>query len=253
MESGPIINGRQYASPSLDLENAPFWCFPGRAIFATPKHDEQTQTDAGVHLSHQTASIRRLPVATCVRASYELDLLVGNDYVVHQGLAKRVQDLRVGKWRFPKEDGELWLFGCTSPRKGQIVDVHPNSWLNAELDEKPSYIWQTEECPYPLRDVPLGLRAHDALSWGRDSRKVVGTCILSLPAPKKERNGLVLIDRHQEWPDMAVVLAVSPACKTVKPGMVVWYQRAGLHGWGHLPELNFASIHETAIFAAVDI
>lgn len=246
------VNDRPYNAPKIDIGSAPFWCFPGRAIFATPKHDEQITRESGLILPHKHATIRRLPVATCVRASWEIEAAPGNDYIVHQAEAKRVCRVRVGDWSFSEKDGELWLFGCVSPLKGEAITSAPK-WLLAELVDRGGVNEQDDVCPFPVRDVDTDLRAHDATTWRNGKQEVVGTCILSLPEPSTMRNGLHLIDRQREWPDMAVVVATSPSCQHARPGMVVWYQRAGLHGWGHLPEMNFASIHETAIFAAVNI
>ncbi len=249
------VNDRPYRSPRIDYAGLArrLWCLPGCAIFATPSHIAVDERDSGLILPTRWTERQRLPVATCVQADPAIGIVPGDVCIVHQGFAKRVSSVRIGSWTLPRGDGELWLFGCASPRKGDCYRLRPDNWLYAHLDHHETAAeLQGEVCPFIPYDLDVDLRAVDCTRYYRGSLEQHGQVALALPTAQKTRNGLALIDKYQEWPDMGITLAASPGCKHVEPGLLAWYQRAALHGWGSLPHLQFASVHEQAIFAFVD-
>lgn len=264
-----IVNDRPYHSPDIDYQTARsmLWCFPGKAIFAAPTPQDENQRESGLLLTDRGASIRRLPVATCIAAHPDTDILPGQIYIVHQAYAKRVRQLRFGDWCVPRGEAEIWLFGCTSPTVQSCQEVPASKYALSQLqreylcaetlDEYKALIYefvQPRAFPFRLRDIPKENKAVGIRYVTKKGRaETSGTVVLRLPERKLvSSGGIELANRQKERPDVAVIESVSSECKTAQAGMVVWYERRALTGLYEGPD-GFGVLPEMAIYAAVDL
>lgn len=256
-----IVNDRPYIRPDIDygLALEHLWCFPGKAIFVTPRHMDNDTRQSGVILPDRFTSRQRLPIATCLQAHRDTGLLPGATYVVNQRFARRVKNIKFGKLEIPDELGEVWMFGVTSPNRGDAFIVQPHRYVYARIPERDPMLLigrQTHEFPYwfGLSEVEshhYGAGAVFANVKGR--LEVHGRVVLKLSDRRlQSESGLHLPNSLKARSDVSMVTSVSDRCKTAKAGMHVWYQRRALDGLG-LADDDFGVIAEDGIYAAVNL
>jgi hypothetical protein len=249
------INGREYKEPSIDLDLArqTLWAFPGKAIFVAPDPDAESKIGDFV-LPGRYTTRQRLPIALCIAAHHETGLEVGANYIVNQRYAKRVKNVAIGSFRVPKEAGQVWLFGSTSPQLGTSHIVGPKNYALCRIEDERDTFIQWPECLFTVAKVETS-RKCVGQRYARVKGQVVPRGMVSLRLPKRKetgREGIVIVDRLQSRPDIAIVESASPQCEHAKAGMLVWYQRRALTGL-FADGNDFACVPEDAIFAAVNL
>lgn len=256
-----VVNDRPYVRPDIDYRLAfeHLWCFPGKALFVTPRHVSNNVTESGVHLPDTLTARRRLPIATCIQAHRDTGLIPGETYVVHQRYAKRVKNIQLGRLVVPEEVGEVWMFGVSSPQRGTAYPITKNNYVYAKVNlDSPVPMWmkQPEDLPYWFKTAQVDGDHYGAGGvFVRVGRKmeIHGRVVLSLGKRKEaSQSGILLPNSMKARPDIALIESVSPLCKTAEPGIFAWYQRRALDGLG-LTDDDFGVIAEDGIFAAIDL
>jgi hypothetical protein len=248
-----VINGSKFLLSSVDLKASAktFWCLPGKSILATPHYHSQMSGDFALPDQYTRRVKRRTPAGLVLGAHADTGMRVGDIALVDALLAKRVRNLAVGDVRVKSDDGEVWLFGCTSPQVSTSYPTEPKRYAFAVMDRPNDFQPQTDTPPAPTMEIEPRYRAIERTMALKGSRLERPWVILKLPEKTGVIRGLYMPDNCKNRDDMAVVEAVSPGCKHVRPGHLVWYQRRALEGLYALGK-DFGALPEYAIFAILN-
>lgn len=245
-----IVNRQKFDPPVIDLDAAArsFLCAPEAFIVAMPKASDERGELIVPSLESRR---RRLSIGTVIAAGKHTGLTVGDHAMVEAKYAKRVQGLSSGTF---KHDGEVWMFGITSPAVQSSYVVHAHHTVLAILGFQPG------DFPLALpKDSPIlvqnpkpetNARITNHFRKRKGKQVVEGRILMRLFEKWTELpSGLQLIDRYHDRADVGLVLGASSECKLARPGDYVIYQRRGIDGLYPEGDKSLAYIPERAIFA----
>lgn len=244
-----------FHAPEIDLAAAwrSIYALPHKFMIAVVPIDHQK---GGLYLDDESARRERLTVGVVIAAGAATDLQVGDHAVVVAKFAKVVRGLRVGDFEYrlaPDQegyvrDGEIWMFGLTSPhvRECRLVEARHTVVAvvgHTEFDREPVNFPKSapRDAQYAVHD---GSPGQGRVLIRLDSKSAIWANSHGGP-------DLHLPDRLADRADEGTIIASSRSCVHVAPGDRVLYLRRGLESMYPDGQDDLAFAPEKAIYAVV--